>query len=78
MSFFTLKVHAIGLMDPLVDKLIFFDDTLPNLPHETSCHLRSIIKKEVLASRETTKHQIVFNGEQHIDTVIQVAHVCFV
>ena len=76
MSFFTLKVHAIGLMDPLVDKLIFFDDTLPNLPHETSCHLCSIIKKEVMASRETTKHQIVFNEEQHIDKVAFPGGTC--
>ena len=41
MSFFTLKVHAIGLTDLLVDKLIFLDDTLPSLPYETSCHLRT-------------------------------------
>ena len=76
MSFFTLKVHAIGLMDPLVDKLIFFDDTSPSLPYETSCHLRSIIKKEVLASRETTKHQLVFNEEEHINTVAFPGGTC--
>ena len=76
MSFFTLKVHAIGLTDLLVDKLIFLDDTLPSLPYETSCHLRTIIKEEVLASRETTKHQLVFDEEQHINTVAFPGGTC--
>ena len=54
-------MHAIGVLDPVVNVLIFFDDTVPNLSHQTSCHLRSIIKKEVLVSKVTAKHQIVFN-----------------
>ena len=76
MSFFTLKVDSVGVDELVVDKLIFFNDAIPDLPHQLSSHLRSILRKEVLSSRVTQKHRIVFDNREHIRKVTFPGGTC--
>ena len=76
MSFFTLKVASVGVEVLVVNKLIFFNDAIPDLPHQLSSHLRSILRKEVLSLRVTKKHRIVFGDSKHIRKVTFPGGTC--